>query len=46
MIPSAKSDRRERLPPENRLRNPRMLEPEKFWEAFLTVSTSIPGAGM
>ena len=46
MIPSAKSERRERLPPEKRLRKPRMLEPEKLSWMSLTASTLTPGAGM
>ena len=46
MIPNAKSDSLERLPPEKRFRNPRTLEPPKLFEISLTASTFTPGAGM
>jgi hypothetical protein len=46
MIPSANSDRRERLPPEKRLRKPRTFEPVKFSSMSLTVEASTPGEGM
>jgi hypothetical protein len=46
MIPSAKRLRRERLPPEKRLRKPRMLEPPKLLEMSFTAAASTPGEGM
>ena len=46
MIPSANRDRRERLPPEKRLRKPRMLDPAKLSSMSLTVDASTPGEGM
>jgi hypothetical protein len=46
MMPSAKRLNRERLPPEKRLRKPRMLEPPKLLWISFTACTSTPGAGM
>ena len=46
MIPSANSDSRDRLPPLNRLRKPRIELPEKFDSMSLTVLRSTPGDGM
>ena len=46
MIPSAKIAIRPSPPPENRLRNPRMLLPPKLLWIALTAAALIPGAGM
>jgi hypothetical protein len=46
MIPSAKIAKRCRLPPEKRLRKPRMFEPANCFERSCTASTLIPGAGI
>jgi hypothetical protein len=46
MIPSAKIATRWSPPPENRLRNPRMFEPEKLSWMSSTAWVSIPGTGM
>ena len=46
MIPSAKIAIRPSPPPENRLRNPRMLLPPKLLWIALTAEALIPGAGM
>ena len=46
MIPSAKIAIRPSPPPENRLSNPRMLLPPKFFWIALTADALMPGAGM
>jgi hypothetical protein len=46
MIPSAKSESRERLPPEKVLRKLRMPPPAKLFCSSLTALRSTPGAGM
>ncbi len=46
MIPSAKIAKRDRLPPEKRLRKPRTFEPANCDEMPLTASRLMPGAGM
>jgi hypothetical protein len=46
MIPSEKTAKFCRPPPENRFRKPRMLEPLKLSPTFSTASTLTPGTGM
>jgi hypothetical protein len=46
MIPSANRESRERLPPEKRLRKPRMFEPPTLSRPSFTALASTPGEGM
>jgi hypothetical protein len=46
MIPRAKSESRERLPPEKRFRKPRMSPWVKVSPAASSAAGSTPGAGM
>jgi hypothetical protein len=46
MIPSANSDSLDRLPPEKRLRKPRMLPPPTLSIPSLIAAASTPGEGM